>query len=57
MKSYVEFVKSMTKEQKEKANKLFEEIFEPYKNHQPLICVSRNKDDVKYVKKIKLDKK
>jgi len=57
MKSYVEFVNNMTKEQREKANKLFEEIFAPYKDHQPLICISRNKDDVKYVRKIKLDKK
>jgi len=57
MKSYVEFKNKLSKEVVEKSDELFNEIFAPYENHQPLVCVSRHKDDVKYVRKVNLDKK
>jgi len=54
MKTYEKFRKSLTEEQKKVAEKTFNEIYAPYKDQKPIICISRHKDDYKHVKKIKL---
>lgn len=57
MKSYEEFEKSLSKEVKEKAKKMFDKMYEPYKNDEPLILVFKSEDDEKFVKKVESIKK
>ena len=54
IRPYQELVDSMTDEQKKKSQELFDKFYGPYKNQEPIMCISTCKDDYKYIKKVNL---
>ena len=56
MKHYSELQKSMTPEQKKRAQELYNEAMKDFEGLEDIISISTNPDDIKHQKKIDLKK-
>ena len=52
MQSYKEFYSQLSDEAKRESKAMFDKIYAPYKDDEPLILISQSDDDEKYVRKV-----
>lgn len=57
MMHYKEFYAQMSEEDKKASKEMFDKMYAPYKDDEPIILMSQSDDDEKYVRKITSIKK